>query len=89
MALFKEFHVVAGEVENVASKLVMKDIPDFDALLKIESPNALLERLEELAEEVPGDNGDKLSSIVIALKIQLAQFMDQKKGTMPKHSKHL
>ena len=54
MALFKEFHVVAGEVENVASKLVMKDIPDFDALLKIESPNAL-ERLEELAEEVPGD----------------------------------
>ena len=70
MALFKEFHVVAGEVENVASKLVMKDIPDFDALLKIESPNALLERLEELAEEVPGDNGDKLSSIVIALKIQ-------------------
>ena len=58
MALFKEFHVVAGEVENVASKLVMKDIPDFDALLKIESPNfAMLERLEELAEEVPGDNG--------------------------------
>ena len=48
----------------------MKDLPDFDALLKIESPNALIERLEELADEIAGENGEKLSSIVAALKIQ-------------------
>ena len=47
----------------------MKDLPDFDALLKIESPNALIERLEELADEIAGENGEKLSSIVAALKI--------------------
>ena len=34
MALFKEFHVAMGEVENETQ--VAKDIPDFDALLKIE-----------------------------------------------------
>ena len=38
--------------------------------MKIESPNALIERLEELADEVAGENGEKLSSIVAALKIQ-------------------
>ena len=48
----------------------MKDIPDFEALLKIESPNARIGRLEELADEVAGENGEKLSSIVAALKIQ-------------------
>ena len=48
----------------------MKDIPDFEALLKIESPNALIERLDELADEIAGENGEKLSSIVAALKIQ-------------------
>ena len=48
----------------------MNDIPDFEALLKIESPNALIGRLEELAHEVAGENGEKLSSIVAALKIQ-------------------
>ena len=47
----------------------MKDIPDFEALLKIESPNALIERLDELADEIAGENGEKLSSIVAALKI--------------------
>ena len=48
----------------------MNDIHDFEALLKIESPNALIGRLEELAHEVAGENGEKLSSIVAALKIQ-------------------
>ena len=48
----------------------MKDIPDFEALLKIESPNSLIERLDELADEIAGENGEKLSSIVAALKIQ-------------------
>ena len=48
----------------------MKDIPDFEALLKIESPNAQIERLDELADEIAGENGEKLSSIVAALKIQ-------------------
>ena len=48
----------------------MKDIPDFEASLKIESPNALIERLDELADEIAGENGEKLSSIVAALKIQ-------------------
>ena len=48
----------------------MKDIPDFEALLKIESPNALIERLDELADEIAGENGEKHTSIVAALKIQ-------------------
>ena len=38
--------------------------------MKIESPNALIERLDELADEIAGENGEKLSSIVDALKIQ-------------------
>ena len=48
----------------------MKDIPDFEALLKIESPNALIERLDELADEIAGENGEKLSSIDADQKIQ-------------------
>ena len=48
----------------------MREIPDFDLLLKLESPNALIERLDEIANDVPSELSDRLSVVVTALKIQ-------------------
>ena len=48
----------------------MREIPDFDLLLKLESPNALIERLDEISNDVPGEFADRLSTVVTALKIQ-------------------
>ncbi len=48
----------------------MREIPDFDLLLKLESPNALIERLDEIANDVPSEFSDRLSVVVTALKIQ-------------------
>ena len=50
--------------------MVMREIPDFDLLLKLESPNALIERLDEIANDVPSELSDRLSVVVTALKIQ-------------------
>ena len=48
----------------------MREIPDFDLLLKLESPNALIERLDEIANDAPSELSDRLSVVVTALKIQ-------------------
>jgi hypothetical protein len=48
----------------------MREIPDFDLLLKLESPNALIDRLDEISNDVPGEFADQLSAVVTALKIQ-------------------
>jgi hypothetical protein len=48
----------------------MREIPDFDLLLKLESPNALIERLDEISNEAPSEFSDRLSVVVTALKIQ-------------------
>jgi hypothetical protein len=48
----------------------MREIPDFDLLLKLESPNALIERLDEISNDVPIEFSDRLSAVVTALKIQ-------------------
>lgn len=48
----------------------MREIPDFDLLLKLESPNALIERLDEISNDVPNELADRLSAVVTALKIQ-------------------
>jgi hypothetical protein len=48
----------------------MREIPDFDLLLKLESPNALIERLEEISNDAPNEFSDRLSVVVTALKIQ-------------------
>jgi len=50
--------------------LAMREIPDFDLLLKLESPNALIERLDEISNDVPSEFADRLSVVVTALKIQ-------------------
>ncbi|MEE2843201.1 MAG: hypothetical protein VX761_01690 [Planctomycetota bacterium] len=48
----------------------MREIPDFDLLLKLESPNALIERLDEISNDVPSEFADRRSVVVTALKIQ-------------------
>lgn len=48
----------------------MREIPDFDLLLKLESPNALIERLDEISNDAPSEFADRLSVVVTALKIQ-------------------
>jgi hypothetical protein len=48
----------------------MREIPDFDLLLKLESPNALIERLDEISNAAPSEFSDRLSVVVTALKIQ-------------------
>ena len=48
----------------------MQEIPDFNLLLKLESPNALIERLDEISDDVPSEFSDQLSAVVTALKIQ-------------------
>ena len=48
----------------------MREIPDFDLLLKLESPNALIERLDEISNDAPSEFTDRLSVVVTALKIQ-------------------
>ena len=48
----------------------MREIPDFDLLLKLESPNALIERLDEISNDAPSEFSDRLSVVVTALKIQ-------------------
>ena len=48
----------------------MREIPDFDLLLKLESPNALIDRLDEISNDVPSEIADRLSVVVTALKIQ-------------------
>ncbi|MEC7565362.1 MAG: hypothetical protein VX738_06725 [Planctomycetota bacterium] len=48
----------------------MREIPDFSLLMKLESPDALIERLDELSQEVPPEFADKLAAVVMALKIQ-------------------
>ena len=48
----------------------MREIPDFELLLKLESPNALIERLEEISNDAPNEFSDRLSVVVTALKIQ-------------------
>ena len=48
----------------------MREIPDFSLLMKLESPDALIERLDELSQEVPPEFADKLSAVIMALKIQ-------------------
>ena len=50
--------------------MAMREIPDFDLLLKLESPNALIDRLDEISNDVPGEFADQLSAVVTALKIQ-------------------
>ena len=50
--------------------MVMREIPDFDLLLKLESPNALIERLDEISNDAPSEFADRLSVVVTALKIQ-------------------
>ena len=39
-------------------------------MLKLESPNALIERLEEISNDAPNEFSDRLSVVVTALKIQ-------------------
>ena len=48
----------------------MREIPDFDLLLKLESPNALIEQLDEISNDAPSEFADRLSVVVTALKIQ-------------------
>jgi len=48
----------------------MREIPDFDLLLKLESPDALIERLDEISNDVPSEFADRLSVVVTAMKIQ-------------------
>ena len=48
----------------------MREIPDFSLLMKLESPDALIERLDELSQEVPPEFADKLAAVIMALKIQ-------------------
>ena len=48
----------------------MQEIPDFNLLLKLESPNALIERLDEISIDAPSEFSDQLSAVVTALKIQ-------------------
>ena len=48
----------------------MREIPDFSLLMKLESPDALIERLDQLSQEVPPEFADKLSAVITALKIQ-------------------
>jgi|TARA_B110000881_G_scaffold181988_1_gene168604 hypothetical protein len=63
--------VVLGEIiYREYEKLAMQEIPDFNLLLKLESPNALIERLDEISDDVPSEFSDQLSAVVTALKIQ-------------------
>ena len=63
--------VVLGEIiYREYEKLAMQEIPDFNLLLKLESPNALIERLDEISNDVPSEFSDQLSAVVTALKIQ-------------------
>ena len=72
MWLYRLFiDVVLGEITyREYGKLAMQEIPDFNLLLKLESPNALIERLDEISNDVPSEFSDQLSAVVTALKIQ-------------------
>ena len=63
--------MVLGEITyREYEKLAMQEIPDFNLLLKLESPNALIERLDEISIDAPSEFSDQLSAVVTALKIQ-------------------